>query len=143
MLFCEAGPCTLLCFHVRLALTWELMMRMVVLFPTSRAYPSVGAALKRRTASWESERRNTLRWPRAGTSQPSWNSIRLGVMQNPAAYPVTTVAHSSVTVQSLKKCTEQTSSLSLEEKRKRAEIKIQRDATRYFNKRRKHESKHQ
>lgn len=47
-------------------LTWELMMRMVVLFPTSFSYPSVGAALKRRTASWASERWNTLEWLKAG-----------------------------------------------------------------------------
>jgi len=36
--------------------TCELMMRIVVLFPTSRSYPSVGAALNRKTASWASER---------------------------------------------------------------------------------------
>lgn len=37
-------------------LTWELMMRMVVLLPTSLSYPLVGAELNLRTASWESRR---------------------------------------------------------------------------------------
>lgn len=43
----------------RLSLTCELMMRMVVLFPTSLSYPSVGAALNRKTASCVSERQTT------------------------------------------------------------------------------------
>lgn len=67
---CEAGASASLRFHNTLALTWELMMRMVVLFPTSLSYPSVGAALKRRTASWESERWKAPSDWRQVTSQP-------------------------------------------------------------------------
>lgn len=41
-------------------LTWELMMRMVVLFPTSLSYPLVGAELNLRTASWESRKAKAI-----------------------------------------------------------------------------------
>ena len=54
-------------------LTCELMMRMVVLFPTSFSKPFVGAALKRSTASWE---------PAEAQANKLLRGYRLGVVGN-------------------------------------------------------------